>query len=107
MAHLVGVEIFGFETSASKAKTVEVGGVVLFERTHECLHVELGVGLVVAKVSQTDFDFVAKFGSLFFGFSDTGFVAFGEFRSFVAVSSPGRWAEKGSQDFDNPGPVDA
>ena len=79
LAEFVAVEGGGLEGGAFDFETVEVGGVELFEGTDEGLHVELGIDFVGAEVGETNLDFVAELGGLFFGFGDASLVAFGDF----------------------------
>ena len=107
LTHFVSIEIFGLKTASSESETVEVGGIILFECTDEGLHIEFGISLVVAKIGEADFDFIAKFGGLFFGFGDTSFVAFGQLGGLVAIGSPSGRPEEGTKNLNNPSPINA
>lgn len=101
LAHAISIEVFVLEAAAGEFETIEVRGIILFESTNQSLHVELGVDLVLAEVGEADFDFVAELGGLFFGFGDTGFIAFGEFNlGGVAATTAGGWAEESTKSFD-------
>lgn len=77
----------------------------MFEGSNKGLHIELGAGLVLTEVSETNFDFVAELGGFFFGFSDAGFVAFGKLDFGGVACTAGGWAEKSTEGFDEPNPV--
>ena len=106
LAHFVFVEILGLETTVGLFEAIEIGGVVLLESADEGLHVELGAGLVLAEVSEADFNLVAELGGLLFGFGDAVFVAFGKLDLFLVASAAFGWPEKGAEGLGNPDPVD-
>ena len=106
LAHAVGVEVVEFETAAGEFEAVKVGGIELLEGADKGLHIEFGVGLVLAEVGEADFDFVAEFGGLFFGLGNAGFVALGEFGGLCFPAAAGGRADEGAEGFDEPDPVE-
>ena len=77
LAQFVGVERFRVIGKTERLEAVEVGGVELLEGANERLHIELCVDIVLANVSNADFDLVAKLGGFLFGFRNTSFIAVG------------------------------
>lgn len=78
----------------------------MFEGADESLHIEPGVGFVVAEIGETDFDFIAEFGGFFFGFFDLGFESVGKFDfggGIIGATFGG--TEKGPGDFGDPSPI--